>query len=309
VTGGTAVTLADAPTSRRGSWGEDGNIVFHANAQAGLLRVSSAGGKAEPLTKVGEGEVTHRWSQVLPGTKAVLYMSSPIGNNAETSNIMIQPLPSGTPKVLLRGGYHPQYAGGHLLYIHEGTLFAVPFDLNRLEVTGQSVPVVEGVSAQPNTGGAAQFAVSQTGAFTYLPGQNAGTDSPVVWMAHDGKTSLLRTIPSNWSNPHFSPDGQRLAMDILSGNIDVWIYEWVRDTLTRLIQVTMGIPCGHVTANTSRENFCYSIQHIANIKRTNSSIIAASSINMTVNRFGRVSAKNAILRIDRWFRCRSASAR
>jgi len=55
VTGGTAVTLADAPTSRRGSWGEDGNIVFHANAQAGLLRVSSAGGKAEPLTKVGGG--------------------------------------------------------------------------------------------------------------------------------------------------------------------------------------------------------------------------------------------------------------
>ena len=55
------------------------------------------------------------------------------------------------------------------------------------------------------------------------------------------------------------------------------------------------------------ENFSYSIQHIANIKRTNS-IRAASSTNMTVNRFGRVSAKDAILRIDRWLRCRSARA-
>jgi serine/threonine-protein kinase len=162
-------------------------------------------------------------------------MSSPLGTNAETSNVVIQPLPSGTPKVVVRGGYHPQYAAsGHLLYIHEGTLFAAPFDLNRLEVTGQSVPVVERVTAQPLIGGAAQFAVSQTGAFTYLSGENLGYDSPLVWMTHDGKTAPLRSMLSDWSNPHFSPDGQRLALDIFNGNPDVWIYEWARDTLTRL---------------------------------------------------------------------------
>src|SRR6185369_11251347 len=110
-------------------------------------------------------ELTHRYPQVLPGARAVVYILTTVGNNAETSNVMIQPLPSGTPKLLIRGGYHPQYAAsGHLLYIHEGTLFAAPFDLSRLEVTGQSVPAVEGVSAQP-AGGAAQFAISPTGAF------------------------------------------------------------------------------------------------------------------------------------------------
>jgi serine/threonine-protein kinase len=233
VTGGAPVTLADAPTPRGGSWGDDGTIVFHPNPLGGLLHVSSAGGKAEPLTKLGEGEQTHRWPQVLPGAKAVLYMSSPAGGNSETSNIMIQPLPSGTPRVLIRGGYHPQYAAsGHLLYIHEGTLFAVPFDLKRLEVTGQSVPDIEGVDALTSNG-AAQFAVSPTGAFAYLLGKT-GND-PVLFMTHDGKTSPLRTMPSNWTNPHFSPDGQRLAMDIASGgDIHVWIYEWARETLTRL---------------------------------------------------------------------------
>jgi serine/threonine-protein kinase len=233
VTGGAAVTLADAPTSRGGSWGEDGNIVFHPNPQGGLLRVSSAGGKAEPLTKLEQGEVTHRWPQVLPGAKAVLYMSSGAGGAAENnSDIVVQSLSSGTPKVLLRG-YHPQYAAsGHLLYINAGTLFVAPFDLNRLEVTGQSLPAVERVSAQVASG-AAQFAVSQTGAFTYLPGQSTGNESPILWLTRDGKTAPLRTMPSNWSNPHFSPDGQRLAIDIFSGNIDVWIYEWMRDTLTR----------------------------------------------------------------------------
>jgi serine/threonine-protein kinase len=234
VTGGAAVTLCDAATPRGGSWGDDGNIVFHPNPIGGLLRVSSGGGQAEPLTKLEQGSVTHRWPQVLPGAKAVLYMSSPVGNNSETSNIMVQPMPSGTPKVLIRGGYHPQYAAsGHLLYIHEGTLFAAPFDLKRLEVTGASVPAIEGVDTV-RANGAAQFAVSPTGAFTYLPGQSADKDSPVLWMTHDGKTSPLRTMPSVWSNPHFSPDGQRLAMDILNGNVHVWIYEWARETLTRL---------------------------------------------------------------------------
>jgi serine/threonine-protein kinase len=236
VTGGATVTLADASGLRGGSWGDDGNIVFTPSGSAGtsLQRVSSAGGNVEPLTKLAQDEATHRWPQVLPGAGAVLYLSNPEAANYENSNIMVQPLPSGNPKVVVRSGYHPQYvASGHLLYIHDGTLFAAAFDLNRLEVTGPSAPAVEGVSAD-SANGAAQFAVSRTGAFTYLAGQSTAADPPILWMTHDGKTMPLRAMPANWSNPYFSPDGQRLAMDILSGrNLDVWIYEWARDTLTR----------------------------------------------------------------------------
>ena len=50
---------------------------------------------------------------------------------------MVQPLPRGTAKVVHRGGYHGRYlSSGHLVYIHDGTLFAAPFNLERLEVTG-----------------------------------------------------------------------------------------------------------------------------------------------------------------------------
>jgi serine/threonine-protein kinase len=237
VTGGAAVTLADAPTPRGGSWGDDGYIVFTTLSGPGgsLQRVSSTGGKVEPLTKLVAGEISHRWPQVLPGAKAVLYTSlAANGAVLDAANIIVQPLPSGTPKVLIQGGYHPQYVpSGHVMYMHEGTLFAVPFDLSRLEVTGQAVPAVEGISAQSGTG-AAQFAVSQTGVFTYLAGGDLRGDSPVMWIGRDGKTAPLRSKPSNWTNPRFSPDGRMLALDILSGNVDVWIYEWARDTLTRL---------------------------------------------------------------------------
>jgi hypothetical protein len=86
--------------------------------------VSSAGGKVEPLTKLSEGEAVQRWPQVLPGAKAVLYLSNTATNGFNDANIVVQPLPSGTPRVLIRGGYHAQYVpSGHLLYIHDGTLF------------------------------------------------------------------------------------------------------------------------------------------------------------------------------------------
>ena len=235
VTGGAAVTLADAAAGRGGSWGDDGNIVFTPNtARTNLQRLSSAGGKVEPVVKPASGEF-QRWPQVLPGARAVLYGSAASGAGVADGDIAIQPLPYGTPRVVVQGGYHPQYVpGGHLLYIHDGTLFAAPFDLNRLEVTGQAVPAVEGVSTQPDNG-AAQFAVSQTGALAYLAGQSTGVLDSVVWMNQDGKTSPLRAMPSVWTSPRFSPDGRRLALDILErSNDDVWVYEWARDTLTRL---------------------------------------------------------------------------
>jgi Tol biopolymer transport system component len=236
VTGGAAVTLCDAPNPRGGSWGDDGFIAFTLISTAvSMQRVPAAGGKVETLAKFADGEVAQRRPWQMPGGKGVLYSSATTVGAYDDANIVVQPLPSGTPKVLIRGGYHAAYVpSGHLVYIHEGTLFAAPFDLNRLEVTGQSVPVVEGVSAQPGNP-AAQFAVSQSGVLAYLPGTSAGVGAPVVWMSHDGKTAPLRPMPSNWNNLHFSPDGRRLAFDIQDpSNLDVWVYEWARDTLSRL---------------------------------------------------------------------------
>jgi serine/threonine-protein kinase len=234
--GGAVVTLSDAPSPRGGAWSEDDTIVFSPDQMPGtrLLRVSSAGGEAEPLTSLAEDEAIQLLPQILPGGKAVLYTASTIAGAYNDANLVVQALPSGVRKVVQRGGYHGRYLmSGHLVYIHDGTLFAVPFDRDRLEVTGQATPVLEGVTSNAITGGA-QFSVSANGTLVYLPGPTTGAGTPLHWMDQDGKTTPVRAWLANWLNPLFSPDGRRLAMEIREGTSDIWVYDWARDTLTRL---------------------------------------------------------------------------
>ncbi|HTI42859.1 MAG TPA: protein kinase [Vicinamibacterales bacterium] len=238
VSGGATVTLCDAPNGRGGTWTDDGMIVFSPNntPNVTLMRVPAAGGKPESLFRLAEGELTQRWPQVLPGGKAILYSSAASLTEWEEADLVIQPLAGGARKVVVPGGYYGRYlSSGHLIYVHAGTMFAAPFDPVAFEVTGPPVPVVEGIASSPAVTGGAQFAVSGNGALVYVPGQDISADGPIAWMDRSGKTSPLRAMPANWSNPAFSPDGSRLAVDISDGKqADVWIYDWVRDTLSRL---------------------------------------------------------------------------
>jgi len=236
VQGGAAVTLCDVPNARGGSWGDDGTIVFAPDNRVALSKVSSAGGTPQPLTTLDKqaGEVTQRWPQVLPGSEAVLFTSSTHGNDYEDADIVVYSVASGQRKTVQRGGFYARYLpSGHLVYMHEGTLFAVPFDLKRLEVTGQPAPILEGVVTTAS--GGAQLSVSETGNLVYVAGRGGFQNVSIYWMDRDGKFTPLRETPGGYSNPAFSPDGKRLALDINDGKRrDIWVYEWERDALTRL---------------------------------------------------------------------------
>jgi len=239
VQGGAAVTLCGVGDDRGGTWGADGTVVFTKDTASALSKVSSAGGTPQPLTTLDKetGEVTQRWPQVLPGSKAVLFTSNTTGGTGaslEDSDIVVYSVASGQRKTVQRGGFYARYLpSGHLVYMHEGTLFAVPFDLKRLEVTGQPVPILEGVVTAPINGGA-QFSFSDTGNLVYVAGRG-GQDVSIYWMDHEGKFTPLRETPGGYYNPAFSPDGRRLALEIFDGKRrDIWVYEWERDTLTRL---------------------------------------------------------------------------
>jgi Tol biopolymer transport system component len=237
VQGGAAVTLCDAANDRGGSWGDDGTIAFEPDNQVPLSIISSGGGTPQPLTILDKqiGEVTQRWPQVLPGSKAVLFTSNIHLNDYEDADIVVYSMTSGQRKTVQRGGSYARYLpSGHVVFLHEGTLFAVPFDLKRLEVTGQPAPILEGVVTYFTRGGA-QFSFSETGNFVYVAGRSGDQTLSIYWMGHDGKFQPLRETPGGYFNPAFSPDGKRLALQInVSKRSDIWVYEWERDALTRL---------------------------------------------------------------------------
>ena len=237
VTGGAAVTLADAANERGASWGEDGTIVLTPVSARGLglQRVSSSGGEIQTLTTPDPdaGAVTHRWPQVL-GDGRVLYTAHSVVGGYDDASLVMEAFPDGPRKVVHRGGYHGRYLpSGHLVFIHQGTLFAAPFDLERVEPTGPPVPVIEGVWTSSINAGA-QFSFSDTGTLVYVAREGV-VGSPIHWLDRDGTTTPLRDEPARWSDLRFSPNGDRMAMQIHDGTLwNIWIYEWSRDTLTRL---------------------------------------------------------------------------
>jgi len=238
VQGGAPVTICDSRFAPSASWGDDGNIVLPNRTDGALFKVSSAGGTLVPLTTLDEqrGETSQRWPQVLRSSKVVLYTSEATNTNTyDDADIVAYSVASGQAKTILHGGFHAIYSpSGYLVYMHNGTLFAVPFDLKRLEVSGQAAAVVDNVVASPSSG-AAQFSISDTGTLVYVAGSAVDRNVSIYWMDADGNFTPLRETPGDYRNLALSPDGKRLAVDIHEPKrTDIWVYDLERDTLTRL---------------------------------------------------------------------------
>jgi serine/threonine-protein kinase len=183
--GGAAVVLCEAPNPRGAWWGEDGAIVATPNLQH-LFRIPESGGsQLQPIGRPEDhGDRTWRWPQVLPGGQAILITAGAGTGGYEEANIEAVSLKTGQAKTLLRGGYFGRYLpSGHLIYVHQGSLLAVPFDVGRLETRGAPVPILNDVAGGEGNG-AGELDFSQTGTLVYCPATPpAARDSSHGWTA------------------------------------------------------------------------------------------------------------------------------
>jgi serine/threonine-protein kinase len=186
------------------------------------------------LTKLNEGERTHRWAQVLPGSKAVLFTANGTAVGYDDANIEVLILKTGERKVLQRGGFSGQYLpSGHLVYLHQSTLFAAPFDLGRLALTGAPVPILEDAGSTTVNGG--DFAFSNAGSFVYLSGRATTGGWAISWLDSTGKRLVLHAPLGRYVTPRISPDGKRLAYAHGTPvQEDIWVKDLERDTPSRL---------------------------------------------------------------------------
>ena len=232
VSGGAVVTLSDAGSPRGGWWGEDDVIVFA--SATGLYRVAGGGGTPQQIA-AAEPAKTPLLPQVLPRRRGILYTEA-ANSDPASGTIVFRDLAGGSRKEVIQGGRSPRYlASGHLTFVRSGSLFAVPFDLDALQVTGEAVPVVEGLF-QTAILGIPNAAIAANGTLVYEPsGTGTTPQAPLMWLRQTGALLPLRTTPASFTHPRFSPDGRRVAMVIADGRqTDIWVYDWARDILTRV---------------------------------------------------------------------------
>jgi serine/threonine-protein kinase len=233
ITGGDVIDLGDGDFTNGAAWGDDNTIVF--SGKGGLMRVPANGGAAQALTKIGAGEIAHIKPHFLPDNR-ILFTVRKTGD-APAQFAIVE---GSSHRELVKGGDNGQYVPsglrpnvGHLTYGRDETLFALPFDVSRLEPVGVEVPVVERVSSV-GPFGTADYAVSPRGLLVY---SRASNDSDLVlsWIDRSGKAEALPS-EARLVGPRISPDGARVVGLILdqTNRYDVFVLDSKRGTTTRL---------------------------------------------------------------------------
>ncbi|MCG6957137.1 MAG: serine/threonine-protein kinase [Gemmatimonadetes bacterium] len=237
----TVTVVPDSVVGGRGNggvaWGDDGFLYFSRTA-GGLWRVPAGGGKPE-VVRAADPRAVYSWFDVLPGSGVLLY-SNTNELDPTLTTVLALDLRSGQVKSLLTGTMARFAPPASLLYATgQAQVLTVPFDPERMEVTGSPRPLLSGI--QVNSGSASYFAVSASGALLYAKGI-VGTAPTPVWISSDGQETPLPGIPdgANLRDPAISPDGTRIAFtrspDVISASSlylpnpsriagDIWIYE------------------------------------------------------------------------------------
>ena len=220
--GGAAVNLADVTNPTGGAWIDEHTIVF-ASYLSTLLRVSDTGGTPQSLTRFEPGETAHLSPRPLPGGKRVLFSTA----STRMSAIAVQRIDTGARHDIVQTPESgaPDYIGpGYVIYAQAGNLMAASFDTERNR-TGAPIAAVPDVL---------QYSVSATGSLAYVAGKPpAAPQARLVWVSRDGTAQSLGAPPRYYNQPRLSPDGRRVAVDVIESSMQVWLYDLTRDIFSR----------------------------------------------------------------------------
>ena len=231
VAGGVAVTLADAPAGRSGSWSVNGDILFTKSASGPIYLVSTAGSDVRTVTSLAPGDGSHVSPTWHPDGRRFLFHLQ-IGDPAKRG-IYLATIDSPNRVRLLTSDGTAEFRGPtEVMYVREGTLYAQPFDDVNNTVTGGPMAVASPV---PSAVGRSAFSISPAGPVAYRAGRTTG--SQLRWFGRNGEDAgaFAASDAEGLNGPVLAPSGQRVAVFRRAGdNIDVWIVNRAGGALTRL---------------------------------------------------------------------------
>ncbi|MBD3869524.1 MAG: PD40 domain-containing protein, partial [Acidobacteria bacterium] len=217
-------------------WAYD-DFIYVGRADRGIWRIASSGGELEQVLELKEGEYAHG-PELLPGGEWILFSLSRGVRAWAEGSIVAQSLKNNERRVLVQRGREARYLrNGYLSYVQDSTLFAAPFDLEKIEIGGAAAAMQSNVhtSAEDETG-AAGYDISDDGVLVVAPPAGAGArTSHLTFLDRDGKKESLPVGARRFSAARLSPDGTRIAAQINDDEgTHIWIIAVDRDSAQRL---------------------------------------------------------------------------
>jgi len=230
IDGGPPQKIADAGGAD-GSWSEAGTILWDNNVNDPILGVPASGGVPRVVVAAPEDDSYQlAWPQFIPGGEKFLYVI--FGGSDEQNGIWMANADGSDPRRVVPGLSRVEYAPpGWLLFVRESTLVAQRFDAERGELTGEPIPVADGLGV--TNIGLADFAVSRNGVLTYRA--TGGGEEQLAFFDLKGARENDPVETGTVNHPSFSPDGRWLAYDKEGdgGNFDIWLRDLRRGVASR----------------------------------------------------------------------------
>ncbi|MBP9145925.1 MAG: serine/threonine-protein kinase [Thermoanaerobaculia bacterium] len=238
IEGGPAQKICDADGAD-GSWSEQGLILFDGTATAPLMSVPASGGVPKPVIAARDGEagMTFGWPQFLPGGERFLYVAG--DSSEELEGIWMAKADGTDRRRVVPGLSRAEYAPpGWLLFVRDSTLVAQRFDAGTGKVSGEPIPVADGLTV--STVGLAEFSASLDGVLAFRTSGAVGEQ--LAYLDRRGGRDTVAVESGLVGHPAFSPDGRWLAFDKRSegGQPDIWLRDLRRGVSSRFTTAPVG---------------------------------------------------------------------
>ena len=232
VAGGTPQVLADASFGRGGTWNAADVILYSPAPAAGIWRVAASGGAAASITPNDEDGDSRVFPHFLPdGRHFIFYLRS---EKTGRQGLYTRALDDTVETQLIASDAMGVAAGGRILLVREGILFAQDFDERALRVRGDPVRVADGIGFSLGTLGYSPVSAAGT---TLAFGPTLRQTTVLQWRDRTGTPVGGIIARGNYRSPRLSRDGRYAAVTLLEEGAtspDVWTIELARGALTRI---------------------------------------------------------------------------
>ena len=230
-----------------GNWGKD-NIILFDDYEGGnrIGQVSAAGGEPKiavaPDTSVGESSAA--WPFFLPDGRHFIYTTTTDSLYAYGTEFRLKVgnVDNDDNKFIGQADSRAIYSEpGYVLYMKNGFLVAHRFNLGKLELEGEPIPISDSIGFAENSSQGINASASNDGAMAWLRSGATSTRRRLVWVDRTGEDldTIGETQP--YMEVRVSPDNRRVAYasyESASGNLKISILDEVRNTAFRLTSGT-----------------------------------------------------------------------